>query len=180
MIYINEKPFVLREESSPFQNIKTYTGISAERLEAMELRLKQDIIREAAKHQGLILVHEEKGMIMNYVIVICMIDYDLSIDDGRVVPVWSSASNIATPAEAFHHHAAFLGYRVTYHRIPISPAQSFVDRGYIDRYVAAMRDVPIGQRVVFNCGMGVARSTFAQIVVCVIVAVCMQRFSRLE
>ena len=33
IIYINYRPFVLRENDAPFQNIKTYQGISGIRLE---------------------------------------------------------------------------------------------------------------------------------------------------
>lgn len=59
VVYINERPFVLRDLSNPLANIKTYTGISGERLELMEDRLKQDILAEASEKNGLFLVHNE-------------------------------------------------------------------------------------------------------------------------
>ena len=61
MIYLNGKPFVLREEENPFINIKTYQGIRSSRLEQMEERLREDILRESIKTNGLFLVHEELG-----------------------------------------------------------------------------------------------------------------------
>lgn len=65
IIYINETPFVIRDLSSPFVNIKSYTGISAQRLESVENRLKADILLEAQRNHGLILVHDEQGNFYN-------------------------------------------------------------------------------------------------------------------
>ena len=61
IVYINDTPFVLRDLASPFVNIKSYTGISAQRLESVENRLKADILAEAKRNHGLILVHDEQG-----------------------------------------------------------------------------------------------------------------------
>lgn len=46
MVYINGKPFVLREEVRPLKNMMEYAGIDAARLEAMEERLKKDVLAE--------------------------------------------------------------------------------------------------------------------------------------
>lgn len=46
-VYIGTRPFVLRDASDPTQNLQI--ADSAEILEAVELRLKDDILREAAK-----------------------------------------------------------------------------------------------------------------------------------
>lgn len=45
VIYINGRPFVLREDERPFKNMQEYTGIDVRRLEQMELRLKNDILQ---------------------------------------------------------------------------------------------------------------------------------------
>lgn len=45
VIYINGRPFVLREDERPFKNLQEYTGIDVRRLEQMELRLKNDILQ---------------------------------------------------------------------------------------------------------------------------------------
>ena len=39
--------------------MQEYTGIEAERLEQMELRLKEDILKEAALHDGQLLIARE-------------------------------------------------------------------------------------------------------------------------
>lgn len=61
IIYVNDTPFVLRDLASPFVNIKSYTGISSNRLESVENRLKADILAEAKRNHGLLLVHDEQG-----------------------------------------------------------------------------------------------------------------------
>ena len=61
MIYIGGKPFVLRDADTPKQNIRRYAGISADRLEQMETRLRDDVVTEAQRCNGLILVHDELG-----------------------------------------------------------------------------------------------------------------------
>ena len=80
IIYINEKPYVLREEDSPLKNLTTCMGINADRLEQLEQRLKQEVIREATRNNNLILVHDE-------------------LVDGRIIPFWVVAERIQTPRE---------------------------------------------------------------------------------
>ena len=58
MLYINGKPYVVREADQPFCNVE-YTGIDRSRVEDMEVRLKRDVLREAQKYDGHILVTEE-------------------------------------------------------------------------------------------------------------------------
>lgn len=58
-VYISGRPFVLRDASHPTQ---TYpVSERAENIEAVEHRLKLDILREAVRYGGLIMVHEELG-----------------------------------------------------------------------------------------------------------------------
>lgn len=144
LVYINQKPFVLRDASNPFENLKTYHGISAERLESMEARLKEDVIREILKYNQLLLVHEE-------------------IEDGRVLPTWTSVDSIQTPKEVFATLAQQKGYAVKYVRIPISPEQAPEDH-YLDDYVETIKASSSKDPLVFNCGMGVGRTTFAMVV----------------
>lgn len=51
VIYINGRPFVLREDERPFKNMQEYTGIDVQRLEQMELRLKNDILQVACSYK---------------------------------------------------------------------------------------------------------------------------------
>lgn len=58
VVYINGRPFVLRKQGAPMNNI-IYTGINYARVEQMELRLKSDVLDESRKYGGKILLHDE-------------------------------------------------------------------------------------------------------------------------
>lgn len=69
IIYINGHPYVLRDGQHTLRNIRAYSGITASRLELLELRLKDDVLKELEANDGRILLHAEAS-------------------DGNVVPVW--------------------------------------------------------------------------------------------
>ena len=54
VLYINGTPYVLREVQRPFANVE-YTGIDSRRVEAMERRLKEDVLREVAQFGGVLV-----------------------------------------------------------------------------------------------------------------------------
>jgi hypothetical protein len=56
VVYINGAPYVLREASRPFKNLLEYRGIDTERLESMEERLREDVLNEAGRNGGRVLV----------------------------------------------------------------------------------------------------------------------------
>jgi hypothetical protein len=49
VIYVNGAPFVVRDAQRPYQNLE-YTGITTQRVESMEDRLKEDLLQEAIKY----------------------------------------------------------------------------------------------------------------------------------
>ncbi len=83
VIYINGRPYVVREADAPFSNLE-YTGITRARVEDMEDRLKQDVLQEAAKYNSHILVAYEN-------------------DDFQVVEVWEPTTefDVQTPLEVY-------------------------------------------------------------------------------
>ncbi|OZJ03826.1 hypothetical protein BZG36_03823 [Bifiguratus adelaidae] len=143
LAYINGYPYVLRDQSTPLENIRAYWGIEARRLEAMEQRLKIDIEKEARRNGGLLLVHQE-------------------LVDGSIVPCWIAADVVCTPREVFQQFKDE-GYRVEYFRIPISPEQAPEDH-YLDEYVNIIRSLDPADLLIFNCGMGVVRTTLGMVV----------------
>lgn len=48
VLYINGKPYVVREASKPLANLE-YTGIDRSRVEDMEARLKADVLKEVGR-----------------------------------------------------------------------------------------------------------------------------------
>lgn len=59
-VYISGRPFVLRDASEPRRTLSL--SDRAENLEAIELRLKNDILQEASRFGGLVLTHNEVGL----------------------------------------------------------------------------------------------------------------------
>lgn len=142
LIYVNGRPFVLRDRESPFENIRSYAGIAASRLEQMELRLKADIIAEASRNNGLLLVHDE-------------------IEEHQIVPCLTAIDTIKTSAEVFSHMQES-GFCVNYQRVPLSNEHSPTD---IDDYVKIFETLPVQKHaVIFSCGIGVGRTTYAMII----------------
>ena len=143
IIYINDNPYVLRDLASPFVNIKSYAGISAERLEAVEKRLKADILAEARRNSGLLLVHDERT-------------------EFGIEPCLVAVDAVQTQREVFDGiHAR--GFAVDYHRMPVSHEQSPTDP-YIDEYFRIIAASPTRWPIVFSCGMGIGRTTYAMVI----------------
>ncbi|KAK0535009.1 hypothetical protein OC835_002504 [Tilletia horrida] len=59
VIYVSGRPFVLREASAPTETFGLSTRAS--NLESIERRLRADILKEAERNGGLVLVHEEQS-----------------------------------------------------------------------------------------------------------------------
>lgn len=59
VLYINGTPYVLREAAGSYTNLKEYGGIGAERLEALEERLKEEVWAEAQRSGGRVHVLRE-------------------------------------------------------------------------------------------------------------------------
>ncbi|WVR08265.1 hypothetical protein IAU60_005312 [Kwoniella sp. DSM 27419] len=141
LVYCNGRPYVLRDASTPYQTLAL--SDRADNLEDIERRLKLDILDEARKYGGMILTHEE-------------------ITGGTIIPTWVGVDeeSLRTPREVYEDMKS-QGYRVDYFRIPIAP-DTPIEHNYLDKYVSEMKATdPSTTALVFNCGMGVVRTTFA-------------------
>ncbi|CAO1617411.1 unnamed protein product [Parajaminaea phylloscopi] len=146
ILYIGARPFVLRESASP--TVTFSLSSKAEALEAIEERLKQDVLREAAKFGGLIMVHEEEG----------------KGDEPKLRPMWIAVDpdTVKTVKEVFED-LRNQGWCCDYHRVPISQDQP-IENNYLDAYTRILRNLdPTKTCVVANCGAGVTRTTFAMV-----------------
>ncbi len=139
----------------------------AANIEAVESRLKDDILQEAARNGDLFLVHEEDT-------------------DGRLIPTWVNvgADSVWTVRELFQSIEA-AGWQVDYHRVPIGANQA-IENNYVsvgglmlcsglfcayngmrvqlDAYAQIFKRVdPRSTSLVANCGAGVNRTTFAMV-----------------
>ncbi|QRV75009.1 paladin [Ceratobasidium sp. AG-Ba] len=149
VIYIAGRPYVLREASAP----KTALQLTdrASNIEAIEDRLKADILTEAQRFGGLMLTHVEDA------------------DGESLIPTWTSvdAASVKTSKEVWSEARAE-GWNVEYHRIPITPDRPIEDN-YLDAYLNVIKSVdPLETALVFSCGMGAVRTTFAMVSACLI------------
>ena len=142
VIYIDDLPYVLRQKLFPFRNIKFNSGMSSERIEQMEIRLKNDIIKESQSNGGLILVHDE-------------------FEDRKITPALTAFRTIRTTREVFDYLISE-GYKVSFQRVPISPEQAPSD-DFIDKFLLVLQSANFNDHILFNCGMGVGRTTFAMV-----------------
>lgn len=97
----NGRPYVLRDASNPLQSLTL--SDRATNLEDIERRLKLDILDEARRYGGMILIHDE-------------------VSSGDIIPTWMSVDeeSIRTPKEVWEDVKKD-GWRVDYWRIPIAP-----------------------------------------------------------
>lgn len=129
-------------ERSPL-HVLTYTQLTLSSTD----RLKADVVREAARYGGLVLVHDETR-------------------EGDILPSWVSADEVLTAKELFSNIRQE-GYNVLYYRTPVGRDQSPSD-GYLDTYTSLLASIPTSTSLVFNCGAGVVRSTFAMSVALIV------------
>ncbi|KAF8340378.1 inositol hexakisphosphate-domain-containing protein [Cantharellus anzutake] len=150
VVYLSGQPFVLRDASDPTEALSL--SVRAENLEAIESRLKADILAEAAKFGGLILTHYE----------------GVGSEEG-ILPTWTAVdpSSVLTSREVWDQLKGE-GWNVEYHRIPISPDRPIEDN-YLDAYLNVIISTdPRHTSLVFSCGMGVVRTTFAMVAASII------------
>ena len=137
LIYIDMKPFVIRDAKNPLKHLNMYRGIRTHRLEEMEERLKKDILLERDRWSGLILVHDEPSEL-------------------TIIPEWVAVTKVQTPKEVFAELEAD-GFGVSYERIPISPEEAPKDI-QMDSIIKAVKNHSTMAPIVFNCGMGLGRT----------------------
>jgi len=77
IVYISGRPFVLRDSAEPRRTLSL--SDRAENLEAIEERLKNDILQESTKYGGLILTHNE---------------LPAESGDGAVLPTWTHVDKV--------------------------------------------------------------------------------------
>ncbi|RDX75322.1 Paladin, partial [Mucuna pruriens] len=149
VIYINGKPFVLREVERPYKNMREYTGIGCERVEKMEARLKEDILREAEQNGNAIMVIHET-------------------DDGHISDAWELVTSdmIQTPLEVFKSLEAE-GFPIKYARVPITDGKAPKSSDF-DTMAFNIASAAKDTAFVFNCQMGRGRTTTGTVIACLV------------
>ncbi|XP_010035529.2 paladin isoform X2 [Eucalyptus grandis] len=149
VIYINGKPFVLREVERPFKNMLEYSGIDRERVEKMEARLKEDILREAERYGGAIMVIHET-------------------EKGQIFDAWEQvdSSSVQTPLEVFENLESD-GFPIKYARVPITDGKAPKSSDF-DTLAMNISSASKDTAFVFNCQMGRGRTTTGTVIACLL------------
>eukprot|EP00878_Enallax_costatus_P006221 GHUV01006524.1.p1 GENE.GHUV01006524.1~~GHUV01006524.1.p1 ORF type:complete len:1656 (+),score=579.22 GHUV01006524.1:267-5234(+) len=158
VVYINGLPFVLREQQRPMKNLQEYAGIDAERLERMEARLKQDVLAEAAQHNGDILVARESALAPGAAL-------DNATATGELIDMWETVASpdaVQTPAEVYAKLRAE-GLPVRYLRVPVTDGRA-PQPGDIDAIIRQAHEAGFDSPMVFNCQMGAGRTTTGTVI----------------
>lgn len=121
IIYINGIPYVLRDRYFTLRNIKVYKGITGARLEQLEERLKQDVIREVVNYDGRILLHGED----NEGNVLAAWE-DVDVNDVLTVRevMYSVAAEVTEEFDSDSDSASVPKNILDYHRVPITAEKS--------------------------------------------------------
>lgn len=134
----------------PLENVIT-TGVTAESVEGQESALKKDVIREAEKNDGRLLLHDET-------------------DDGNgkftITAQWEediTPEDILTPADVYQQMKD-LGYKLDYARLPVTDEQAPIPGVFArleERVESALQHSEVA--MAFNCQMGRGRTTTAMV-----------------
>ncbi|CAI5993545.1 unnamed protein product [Closterium sp. NIES-65] len=138
-VYVNGKPFVLREAERPFKNMLEYTGIDRQRVERMEARLKGDVEREAQRSGGIVVVDHESdaGELFH------------ALEPVPAAAHGAHGACVQTPLEVFRMLQRE-GFRVDYHRLPTTDGQPPKSRDF-DALATTISSAGPHAAFVFNC-----------------------------
>lgn len=144
ILFINGRCIVLRETDEPFRNMTALKGISKERVEALEWRLKEDVVAEASLNGGNIMLHTE-------------------VKKREIQPCWEAVrlDQIKTTEEVFFQFR-MEGYKVKYYRWPTTPEES-PSKKLFDLLLSCIMESSETTNIVFNCQTGRGRSTFGMV-----------------
>ncbi|XP_024527697.1 paladin isoform X2 [Selaginella moellendorffii] len=153
VVYINGQPFVLREVERPYKNMLEYTGIDRDRVEQMEARLKEDVLKEAERYDGAIMVNHESK-------------------DGFIFDSWETVTpeGVQTPFEVYSRLVSE-GYSIEYSRMPITDGKAPKSSDF-DTLTSKIVSAPKKTVFVFNCQMGRGRTTTGTVIACLVKLRC--------
>ncbi|KAI8393383.1 inositol hexakisphosphate-domain-containing protein [Radiomyces spectabilis] len=164
IIYINGIPYVLRDRYFTLRNIRVYKGITGARLEQLEERLKEDVIREVMNYDGRILLHGENT-------------------EGDVQPVWEEvdvediltvrevmemvAQEVSDDLSQDNHHQQD-DILLDYHRVPLT-AEKPPQWADFDELRHLIGNVDLSKTaLILNCQIGLGRSTIGNVMMNII------------
>uniref|UniRef100_A0ACD5X255 Uncharacterized protein n=1 Tax=Avena sativa TaxID=4498 RepID=A0ACD5X255_AVESA len=125
------------------------TGIGRDRVERMEARLKEDILREAERYDGAIMVIHET-------------------DNGEIFDAWENVNDeaVLTPLEVYKRLDSE-GLPIKYARVPITDGKAPKSSDF-DTVAMNVATACEDSALVFNCQMGRGRTTTGTVIACLL------------
>ncbi|GAA5800779.1 hypothetical protein HPULCUR_006217 [Helicostylum pulchrum] len=150
VLYVNKQPYVLRLFQDPLKNLES-TGITTDRVESMEERMKLEATNEWKEYEGRLLLHDEKPN---------------ERGEYEIVGLWETVSkeDIETPKDVFQS-IIDEGYQVDYLRIPITDEQAPIPDVF-DQLIDRTKAAHVGVDMLYNCQMGRGRTTTGMVTAC--------------
>ena len=154
VLFVKGEPYVLRFFHEPLANIES-TGITRERVEAIEERLKRDVLEEAQSFGGKILLHEEQvgGSSLGFCIPWNWVSIESEADVKTCKEIYQDAS-ASYPMLSFN-------------RIPITDEQAPLPEVFDELYQLIKSKGP-GCHLIYNCQMGRGRTTTGMVVASIV------------
>ncbi len=143
VLYIDGRSYNLRELGKPFENSEEFEGLNAEEIEETERRLKSELLAEAEKFGGRILLHDE--------------------DENGVVAKWVQLTpeSVQTTREVFDQ-IADEGYQVDFARVPVTDEKA-PETQDLEALVERVSKADPNTPMIFNCHAGRGRTTTAMV-----------------
>ncbi len=144
VVYINGKPLSLRKLKTPFKNLEN-PGVKANDIEKQEKELKKEILEEAKRNGGKLIIHDED-------------------EKGNLVPkeVVIGENSVKTTEEVFNDFKKE-GYKVDFKRLPVTDEKAPEKKDF-DDLTKALKDDSPDTPVIFNCHAGRGRTTTGMVI----------------
>jgi len=157
VLYINGRPFCVKDRGDPFGNLET-TGISSEELMQKEILLKEEVFAEAKLYGGRILLHGEAKPTAE----------EIELAKSKGVPAMGGVYAFWEPlVEVVCIHEIYECLQQQYSelefmRLPITDEQEFEEKDF-EQLHDALKGANSSWCVICNCQMGRGRTTSAMV-----------------
>jgi len=138
-LYINGRPYVLRDSQHPFQNLAA-VATTADEARRTEDCLKKELNKKAAQQNGMVDLFDETP-------------------DGKIVGLPEKMESVETVSEVFADMNGS-GFKVDFRRIPVEDEKA-PEPGVVQALLKVYSEKSVDEPLVVNCQAGKGRTTTA-------------------
>ena len=138
-LYINGRPYALRDPQHPFKNLAGVASVAAE-TQQTETCLENELRNQAAQNGGMVDLYDETA-------------------DGKLVGKAEELGSVETVDEVFMDMGR-QGYKIDFHRIPVEDEKAPTSEA-LQVLLSVYANKPTNEPLVANCQGGKGRTTTA-------------------